>query len=360
MDDQPPPATKPRSRTRLVVQAVFSLALVVVLFYYLLKDVELAQVWAEIQAMTWREDAILVVLAAWNLASYAFVWMAVTPGLGFGRAMVMTQAATAVTNTVPTVGPAIGTGLTYTMFRSWGYSGSRTSVAVLVSGVWNAFAKLGLPVLALALVALQGGASGARVTAALLGIAGLVAAVIVFALMLRSEEQARRFGVLAGRVASRLLRLVRRPPVHGWELATVKFRTRTLDLLEHGWGPITVATLVSHLSLYLVLLVALRQVGVGDAEVSWAEVLAVFAFARLATAIPFTPGGAGVVEAVLIGGLVTAGGLREQVTAAVLVFRALTWALPILVGVVCYLWWRRRSFAAPAPEPASPAGAETP
>ena len=47
-------------------------------------------------------------------------------------------------------------------------------------------------------------------------------------------------------------------------------------------------------------------------------------------------------------------------TAAVLVFRALTWALPILVGVVCYLWWRRRSFAAPAPEPASPAGAETP
>jgi putative heme transporter len=112
--------------------------------------------------------------------------------------------------------------------------------------------------------------------------------------------------------------------------------------------------------LYLVLLVALRQVGVGDAEVSWAEVLAVFAFARLATAIPFTPGGAGVVEAVLIGGLVAAGGPREQVTAAVLVFRALTWALPILVGVVCYLWWRRRSFTAPAPEPASPAGAETP
>jgi uncharacterized membrane protein YbhN (UPF0104 family) len=27
----------------------------------------------------------------------------------------------------------------------------------------------------------------------------------------------------------------------------------------------------------------------------------------------------------------------------VLVYRALTWALPILVGVVCYLWWRRSS-----------------
>jgi uncharacterized paraquat-inducible protein A len=50
MADQQP-AAKPRSRVRLIVQAVFSLALVVVLFYYLLKDVDLAQVWAEIQAM---------------------------------------------------------------------------------------------------------------------------------------------------------------------------------------------------------------------------------------------------------------------------------------------------------------------
>jgi uncharacterized iron-regulated membrane protein len=26
------------------------------------------------------------------------------------------------------------------------------------------------------------------------------------------------------------------------------------------------------------------------------------------------------------------------------VYRALTWALPILVGIGCYLWWRRRSW----------------
>ena len=127
----------------------------------------------------------------------------------------------------------------------------------------------------------------------------------------------------------------------GWELATAKFRTRTLGLLQGGWVPITAATLVSHLSLYAVLLVSLRHVGVSDAEVSSVQVLAVFAFARLATIIPVTPGGAGVVELVLIGGLVGAGGDREQVTAAVLVYRALTWALPILIGVACYVWWHQ-------------------
>jgi putative heme transporter len=295
MVEEAPPATSRRSRTRLVVQVVLSLVLVVAIFYFLRRRIDPAQTWAAITAMTWQELATLGLLAVWNLCTYAFVWMAVTPGLGFWRAMVMTQATTAVANTVPG-GSAIGIGMTYGMLGSWGYSRSRSTTAVLVSGVWNSFIKLGMPVLALALVALQGGATGGRVIAALLGIAGLVAAVVVFALLLRSEEAARRFGLLAGRVATRVLRLVRRPPVAGWELATVKFRARTLGLVEHRWVAITVTSLVSHLSLYLVLLMALRDVGVSDAEAGWAEVLAVFAFARLATAIPLTPGGLGFVE----------------------------------------------------------------
>jgi putative heme transporter len=330
---------KLRSRTRLVVRGVVSLALVAVIFSYLLHGIDPGEVWAEIADMTPLELTGLLVIVVWNLATYALV--PVTAGLSFWRIMMVSQAATAVANTVPTVGTALGTGLTYRMLGSWGYSRSRTTTAMLVSGVWNSLVKLGLPVLALALLALQGNASPKRVSAALVGIAGLVAAIIVFALLLGSQELAHRFGLWAGRVASRLMGLVGRPSVAGWELATARFRVRTLALLQGRWLPITVATLVSHLSLYLVLLVSLRQVGISDAEVAWVQVLAVFAFARLATAVPFTPGGAGVVEAVLITGLVAAGGEREQVTAAVLVYRGLTWALPILLGVCCWLWWHQ-------------------
>jgi uncharacterized membrane protein YbhN (UPF0104 family) len=60
--------------------------------------------------------------------------------------------------------------------------------------------------------------------------------------------------------------------------------------------------------------------------------------ARLATAIPLTPGAAGFVEAVLIGRLVAAGGARPQVVAAVLVYRVLTSLLPIPAGIGTYLW----------------------
>jgi putative heme transporter len=348
MTEQATEATAKRSSPgKMALRAAVALVLIVVIFWYLLKDISLSEVWAAITAMTWTELVGLAVVAGWNLLTYAFVWMTVTPGLGFGRGMLMTQATTAITNTVP-AGSAIGIGMTYAMLHSWGFSRSRTTIAVLVSGVWNAFAKLAIPVLALALVALQGDASPARVTAAAIGIGGLVAAIVIFALMLRSEHMAERVGVVSGRVASRLLALVRRPPAQGWEIATVKFRNRTVDLLEHGWFPITAATVVSHLSLYLVLLVCLRDVGVSDAEVGWAEVLAVFAFARLATALPITPGGAGVVEAVLITGLAAAGGDKAQVVAAVLVYRALTWGLPVLLGALCLLWWRKQTLTAPA------------
>jgi uncharacterized protein (TIRG00374 family) len=68
----------------------------------------------------------------------------------------------------------------------------------------------------------------------------------------------------------------------------------------------------------------------------------VFAFARLLTAIPLTPGGVGVVELALIVGLSRGSGDDGQVVAAVLMFRLLTYVLPILIGGCTYVIWRRK------------------
>jgi uncharacterized membrane protein YbhN (UPF0104 family) len=93
-------------------------------------------------------------------------------------------------------------------------------------------------------------------------------------------------------------------------------------------------------------------------------VLAVFAFARLLSAAPITPGGVGVVELALIGGLYAAGRgsadvpidvFRAQVTAATLLFRTLTYGIQIPLGGFTYLVWQRKATwrkAAPVnPEP---------
>jgi len=175
----------------------------------------------------------------------------------------------------------------------------------------------------------------------LFGIATLVAAVVVFTLMLRTESTARRVGTLAERAATAAFRLLRRRPPAGWDRAVAGFRDKTIRLLATRWHWLTLATVVSHLSLYAVLMATLRNVGVSQEEVGWVEVLAAFAFIRLLSAIPITPGGLGVIELGLIAALVTAGGDRPEVVAAVLVYRALTYLMPIPVGVVCYVVWRR-------------------
>lgn len=332
-----------RSRRRTVLSAVASLALVVGIFWFFLPQfTSISSVWRSLRTMSATEMGILAVAAAWNLVTYWLVMVSTMPGLTYRQAVVITESSTAVSNTVP-AGGAIGIALSFSMYSSWGFSRSRSTVSLLLSGIWNNFAKLGMPVLALALLALSGSPSGGRVAAGLAGVAALVAAIVVFAVMLHSEETAYRTGEWLGGVASSALRTVRRPPVTGWELATAKFRRRTITLLRARWHWLTLTTLVSHFSLYFVLLLALRNVGVSQADVGWAEVLAVFSFARLLTAIPLTPGGLGIVEVALITGLSAAGGARAQVAAAVLIFRALTYVLPIPFGLLTYIFWRRNT-----------------
>jgi uncharacterized membrane protein YbhN (UPF0104 family) len=331
--DRPP-------RGRRVLAGLLSLALVAGVFVWFLPQfTSLTAVWTSVRGMTWGQLSVLVLAAAWNLATYQFVMVSATPGLTLRQALVSTQATTAVSNTV-LGGAAISLGLTYAMNSSWGFSRSRTSVALLVSGLWNNFAKLGLPVLALALLALRAPPSAGRIGAGLAGLAVLVVAAVLLGALLRSREGAERIGTAAGRVASALRRPFGRGPVTGWERATTKFRDRTALLLRARWHWITLATLVSHLSLFVVLLLALRVAGVDAGQVNAVEALAVFAFARLLTAVPFTPGGLGVVELALITGLAAAGGPRALVAAAVLVFRALTYVLPIPIGLGCYVFWR--------------------
>jgi uncharacterized protein (TIRG00374 family) len=131
---------------------------------------------------------------------------------------------------------------------------------------------------------------------------------------------------------------VRRP---SWGDAAVRFRNQSVDLIRRRWGYLTIATILGHITVYLVLLAALRAVGVGPSEVSALEAFASWSLVRILTAIPITPGGLGVVELGLTGALVAFGGDQEAVVAAVLVYRALTMVPPIALGGLCLVIWRR-------------------
>lgn len=348
-----------RRRSRRLLSAAMSAAIIVAVFWYFLPQyTSISAVWQSLRSMTWQSEVALAIAASWNLCTYWFVNTSTLPGLRVRQAAVVTETSTAIANTVPG-GGAIGIALSYAMYGSWGFSKSRVTVSLTVAGIWNNLTKLGMPILAIALLAFTQSPSGGRIIVGVIGVAVLAAFLGLFTLLLRSDEWADRIGDAAGRGASRLLRLLHREPAVGWGLAVRTFRRRTIGLVRRRWAWITLATLVSHLSLFVLLLVCLHAVGVSSSEVSWTEALVVFAFARLITAIPITPGGLGIVDIALITGMSATGGPRAQVAAAVLLFRALTYVIPIPMGLAMYVFWRQNtSWRRPPGTAPRPAGLE--
>jgi len=170
------------------------------------------------------------------------------------------------------------------------------------------------------------------------------------ALILWKKAMARSIGEFFGRAWSKVRALARKAPVSGWGQRAVEFRKQTIVLVSKRWAELTLSTIVSHLALYLVLLLALRHVGVSEKEISAVQVLSVFAFARLVSAAPLTPGGVGFVELALIGGLYAAGRnhadvppdvFKAQITGAALLYRVLTYGIQIPLGGFTYIIWQR-------------------
>ncbi len=331
------------SPTKKILQAIVSIVIVVGIFVGVMPQIaDYSAVWNTITALTWLESSSLFLVAAWNLATYWFVLVASLPGLRIREAVVVNQASTAVANTLPG-GGAIGVGVTVAMLTSWGFRVSAITRSAIVTGIWNNFVKLGMPIVALGLLAIQGHSSSTWLAASALGVAVLVGAVVVLWMVLRSDALARRAGAWLGALITRVRSWFHKEGVLGWDERAAAFRNDTIGLLRHRWLQLTLATVISHLSLYFVLLITLRHVGVSEAELSWVKVLAAFAFVRLISALPVTPGGVGVVElgyaaALAIGMDAT---VKAQIVAAILVFRVITYALPIPFGSLTYVIWRR-------------------
>jgi uncharacterized protein (TIRG00374 family) len=157
---------------------------------------------------------------------------------------------------------------------------------------------------------------------------------------MRSESFAIRAGRALQPAVAIACRVVRRPVSFDIPGSLLGFRDRASALIAaRGWR-ITIATAASNLTLWLVLLACLRGIGLSQAQVSWQTSLAAFAFVRLLTVLPITPGGLGITELGLIAILTAGHRDGAQVTAAVLLYRAVTYLPPIPLGAIACLTWR--------------------
>ncbi len=331
-----------RPRARRVVRTVVSVAVIAAIFGFALpRFASYRSVWASLEAMTWQQALLVGTTAVLSLVSYWFVICAVLPALRLREAAVVNLSSNAVANTLP-AGGALGMGVSWAMMSSWGVSTADYVLYTLVSGIWNVLARLGLPALALLVMLTATAPDAILIATAALGLVLLAAAAAGLGLLVHSESFAIRAGAALQRVLAAACALVRRRPPCDIPTALLGFRSRAAALIAaRGWR-ITATTAASNLILWLVLLACLRGVGLSQAQVPWQTSLAAFAFVRLLTALPITPGGLGITELGLIGTLTVGAGpaVSAQVTAAVLLWRAVTYLPPIPLGAITYLIWQ--------------------
>ncbi len=302
------------------------------------------EVWEQVRTLSWEWIAVLLGAVVLNLATFGPPWMTALPGLRYWAAETVTQASTASTYLAPG-GPAVGIGISAAMLLGWGFHADEVALAVTLTGIWNQLAILCFPAVAFALLTLSGGDRAALRTIATVGLVAFVVVAGAFALALASPKMARRVGDLAAGGLNWLLGMVKRGPV-GWSGESLAhFRGQAIGLLGRRWHLLTLTTLAGQLSVFLVLLVCLRALGVGADEVTLTEAFAGWSLARVLGSIPITPGGLGIVELGLTSVLVGFGGNRAGVVAAVLVYRFLTIVPTLVYGAVAAATWRRRGRA---------------
>lgn len=351
---------KGKSRTRRIVEIAGALAITLVIFVRIIPkflDVEYRDVWAHLA----DTDIVMLVAMAtfwvFTMWCYSGVMVNALPGLTRTQGVVTNFSGSALANVVP-FGGAAGIGATYAQSLSWGFDVGSVTLSIIVSGVWNVFAKLGMPIVVLALLGILGHATKGLGLAATIGFGILLAAIVAFSLVFRSERLATTVGGGGERVVNTLRRLVRRPERTGLSAKVLDFRHQTMGLVKARWRALTIWMVLYKVSQGVLSLMAARAVGI---EIGWLEIFAVYTLGELLSTIPLTPGGVGFVEAGSAGLLVSFGAPNEAALAAVLLYRTFTYLFEIPLGGIGWITWATRTrwrrpvgsrAASPIPAPA--------
>jgi putative heme transporter len=313
--------------------------------YFLPKIADYRDVWAVIRGLSWTWVAALSAATILNLLTFAPPWMVALPGLRFRSAFALTRVSTALSIVLP-AGAAVGIAGAYAMLRRWGFPTRDIGRAVTLVSLWNQFANLSYPIIAVFLLTATGGDSALLATAAFIGVGVLGVAVAALALVLASDSTATVIGEMTARLVNWVRGKFRRGPVLWGGESFERFRRDAVDLLRRRWHLLTLSSYAGTLAVFLVLLLSLRACGVPGSEVSVVEAFAAWSLARLLGSIPITPGGIGVVELGLTGALLGFGGANAGVVAAVLLYRFLTMIPTVALGLVASTMVRRRWVAA--------------
>jgi putative heme transporter len=345
MDDAKPAEApeKPRIGKQQLIAGILTLVILVIVVVVVLPQFgDYSQAWDAIQEMSTASLVLVIIATIGMILIYVLPYQAALAGLRYGAAFVVRQTSFMISNVIP-AGGAIGLAIQYGMLQSYGVGAADSAATIGITGVWNSFITLTLPVVALVGLVIVGSSTSQAAIATLIAAAAVIVAVVVFTLILRKESTARSIGDWASRVVIRLARMIRKEVTIDLGQALVDFRGSIVDVVAGRWVQITAANLGQQLAQFAILYLAIVALqGNWDDPITVVEALAAFSFGRLATFIPIPPGGLGTTDAIITSILTGFGLPSDTALAADMVWRAATYFPQVIIGTITFLVWRRR------------------
>ncbi len=333
---------KPKFGKQQIIASILTVGILVLVFVVVLPqfgDYDLA--WEAIQGMSTSHVVYLLLATVAVIIIYVFPFQAALPGLKFKPAFLTRQTSFMISNVVP-AGGAFGLAIQYSMLSSYGYGAAPVTATIGITSVWNTLVTLSFPVIALVALSIAGASTGEAAVVTLISAAAVITMVVLFALILRSENLARKIGGWADSVIRWGAGLLNKEVSIDAAEAVVDFRSSIVDVVKDRWLLITVTNVGQQLAQFSILYLAVVALQGGfDGPVSLLETFAAYAFGRLATFIPIPPGGLGTSDAIIVAILSAFGLPNNDALAATMIWRAATYFPQVFIGAGALLAWRR-------------------
>jgi uncharacterized protein (TIRG00374 family) len=233
-------------------------------------------------------------------------------------------------------GVAAAGAMQYAMLVRAGVPGAAAASGMTASSLLVFSTLLALPLLAVPAILTGAAVDPELVHAAIAGAIVFVALFALGAACIVWERPLELLGSAAQSVRNRILR--RRTPITGLPARLIRERDIVVEVLGRQWWEALLGAAGRWVLDYLTLLAALYAVG---AHPRASLVLLAFFAAQLLGTLPLTPGGLGFVEAGLTGTLALAGVGAAASVVATLVYRLVSFWLPIPAGGVAAVLHRR-------------------
>lgn len=326
---------KPRLILLLKIVAVL---VVLWLLWQVVKDIDWAEVWQSLAKLTMAQVLLMLALVLIRQILNAVPLAMFVPDMTVKQSTVSDLSAGLIATTAPPPGDAV---LRLAMFRSWKIPIGSGMAGFTLNMVIYYVLRFAAPVVGFLTLFVASRFDDQYAVVAL--ISGTLALLIAGAIV--AIVGSKKIAATIGRVAGRTLRKFKPDKVdpEQWAARVVDFRGTIQTALKAGWSKAAVA-LVTMLAVEgILMLISMRAMGVPASAIAGIEIVAAFLVAYPLTALPFS--GLGVLDLAVLTmlGRLGAEAYESQAVAGLVVWRMATLVLPLLLGVLALLGWRRSS-----------------